>query len=118
MSKAKELIVGRCNWSAALDAHRDPVPAEFIRDNPNASEPGRYTDPKRGGAGGFLDHGIHYADTLRFLLGTEPVQAFGKVANLTDHRIEVDDLFIYCSFMFILDGWRPKRMAFSKRIGI
>jgi predicted dehydrogenase len=66
-------------------------PLNFIRDHPNASEPGWYTDPKRGGGGGFLDHGIHYADTLRFLLGSEPVQVFGKVSKLTDHPIAVDD---------------------------
>jgi len=66
-------------------------PLSFIRDNPNADSPGWYVDPKRAGAGGFLDHGIHYADTLRFLLGSEPISVFGKVAKLTDHPIEVDD---------------------------
>lgn len=89
--KAKELIeegvVGR-PLSMRIGIR---CPLNFIRDHPNAAEPGWYTDPKRGGAGGFLDHGIHYADTLRFLLGSEPVQAFGKIAKLTDHRIEVDD---------------------------
>ena len=66
-------------------------PLNFIRDNPKADYPGWYVDPKRGGAGGFLDHGIHYADTLRFLLESEPVNVFGKVAKLTDHEIAVDD---------------------------
>jgi predicted dehydrogenase len=66
-------------------------PLQFIRDNPDATEPGWYTDPKRGGAGGFMDHGIHYSDTLRFLLGSEAVEVFGKVAKVTDHPIEVDD---------------------------
>jgi predicted dehydrogenase len=66
-------------------------PLGFIRDNPQATDPGWYTNPKRGGAGGFLDHGIHYADTMRFLLGSEPVKVFGKVSKLTDHPIEVDD---------------------------
>jgi predicted dehydrogenase len=66
-------------------------PLGFIRDNPKATDPGWYTDPKRGGAGGFLDHGIHYADAMRFLLGSEPVKVFGKVSKLTDHPIEVDD---------------------------
>jgi predicted dehydrogenase len=66
-------------------------PLQFIRDNPDATEPGWYTDPKRGGAGGFMDHGIHYSDTLRFLLGSEAVEVFGKVAKLTDHPITVDD---------------------------
>jgi predicted dehydrogenase len=89
--KAKELIdegvIGR-PLSMRIGIR---CPLTFIRDNPNASEPGWYTDPKRAGAGGFLDHGIHYADTLRFLLGSEPVEVFGKVAKLTDHRIGVDD---------------------------
>ena len=89
--KAKELILEGAIGRPLSMRIGIRCPLNFIRDNPNASEPGWYTDPKRGGAGGFLDHGIHYADTLRFLLGTEPVQAFGKVANLTDHRIEVDD---------------------------
>jgi predicted dehydrogenase len=66
-------------------------PLGFIRDNPSATDPGWYTDPKRGGAGGFLDHGIHYADAMRFLLGSEPVKVFGKVSKVTDHQIEVDD---------------------------
>jgi len=66
-------------------------PLNFIRDSPDADSPGWYIDPKRAGAGGFLDHGIHYADTLRFLLNSEPVSVFGKVAKLTDHAIEVDD---------------------------
>jgi predicted dehydrogenase len=66
-------------------------PLNFIRDNPKADYPGWYVDPKRGGAGGFLDHGIHYADTLRFLLESEPVNVFGKIAKLTDHEIAVDD---------------------------
>jgi predicted dehydrogenase len=66
-------------------------PLNFIRDSPEATEPGWYTDPKRGGAGGFMDHGIHYSDTLRFLLGSEAIEVFGKVAKLTDHPIEVDD---------------------------
>jgi predicted dehydrogenase len=66
-------------------------PLHFIRDHPKADYPGWYVDPKRGGAGGFLDHGIHYADTLRFLLGSEPVNVVGKIAKLTDHEIAVDD---------------------------
>jgi predicted dehydrogenase len=66
-------------------------PLHFIRDSPDATEPGWYTDPKRGGAGGFMDHGIHYSDALRFLLHSEAVEVFGKIANLTAHPIEVDD---------------------------
>jgi predicted dehydrogenase len=66
-------------------------PLHFIRDNPDATEPGWYTDPKRGGAGGFMDHGIHYSDALRFLLNSEAVEVFGKIAKLTEHPIEVDD---------------------------
>ena len=89
--KAKELIVEGAIGRPLSMRIGIRCPLNFIRDNPNASEPGWYTDPQRGGAGGFLDHGIHYADALRFLLGTEPVQAFGKVTNLTDHRIAVDD---------------------------
>jgi predicted dehydrogenase len=89
--KAKELIVEGVIGRPLSIRIGIRCPLNFIRDNPNASEPGWYTDPKRGGGGGFLDHGIHYADTLRFLLGSEPVQAFGKIAKLTDHPIEVDD---------------------------
>lgn len=89
--KAKELIQSGVIGRPLTMKISIRCPLGFIRDNPNATHPGWYTDPKRGGAGGFLDHGIHYADAMRFLLGSEPVKVFGKVCKVTDHQIEVDD---------------------------
>lgn len=89
--KAKELIATGVIGRPLTMKISIRCPLDFIRDHPGATQPGWYTDPKRGGAGGFLDHGIHYADTMRFLLGSEPVSVIGKVAKLTDHNIEVDD---------------------------
>jgi predicted dehydrogenase len=89
--KAKELIQAGVIGRPLTMKISIRCPLGFIRDNPKATDPGWYTDPKRGGAGGFLDHGIHYADAMRFLLGSEPVKVFGKVGKVTDHPIEVDD---------------------------
>jgi len=89
--KAKELITRGVIGRPLTMKISIRCPLDFIRDHPGATQAGWYTDPKRGGAGGFLDHGIHYADTMRFLLGTEPVSVIGKIAKLTDHNIEVDD---------------------------
>ncbi|MBB6733449.1 Gfo/Idh/MocA family protein [Cohnella zeiphila] len=66
-------------------------PLSFITDSPDTAEPGWYVDPKRGGYGGFNDHGIHYTDIMRYLLGSEPVRVFGQVANLKHQELEVDD---------------------------
>jgi predicted dehydrogenase len=89
--KAKELVATSVIGRPLTMKISIRCPLDFIRDHPGAKEAGWYTDPQRGGAGGFLDHGIHYADTMRFLLGSEPVSVIGKVAKLTDHNIEVDD---------------------------
>jgi predicted dehydrogenase len=89
--KAKELIATGVIGRTLTMKISIRCPLDFIRDHPGATQPGWYTDPSRGGGGGFLDHGIHYADTMRFLLGSEPVSVIGKVAKLTDHNIEVDD---------------------------
>ncbi len=89
--KAKELIESGVIGRPLTLKISIRCPLGFIRDNPKATDPGWYTDPQRGGAGGFLDHGIHYADAMRFLLGSEPVKVFGKVCKVTDHPIKVDD---------------------------
>jgi predicted dehydrogenase len=89
--KARQLIVDGVIGKPLTMKIGIRCPLHFIRDNPDATEPGWYTDPKRGGAGGFMDHGIHYSDALRFLLKSEAVEVFGKIAKLTAHPIEVDD---------------------------
>ncbi|MCK9858660.1 Gfo/Idh/MocA family oxidoreductase [Paenibacillus sp. ATY16] len=66
-------------------------PLYFITDSPDVSEPGWYVDPKRGGYGGFNDHGIHYTDIMRYLLGSEPASVIGQVAKLKHKDLEVDD---------------------------
>jgi predicted dehydrogenase len=53
--KAKELIVEGVIGRPLSMRIGIRCPLNFIRDNPNASEPGWYTDPKRGGGG---RHGV------------------------------------------------------------
>jgi predicted dehydrogenase len=66
-------------------------PLQYVTDTPTSSTPGWYIDPALAGGGGFLDHAVHYTDAMRYLLGSEAVRVFGKVAKLTDHQIKVDD---------------------------
>ncbi|NPV54594.1 MAG: Gfo/Idh/MocA family oxidoreductase [Firmicutes bacterium] len=66
-------------------------PLSFITSSPYTSSPGWYVEPSRCGGGGFLDHGVHYTDYLRWLLGSEAVSVIGKVANLAYKDIPVDD---------------------------
>lgn len=66
-------------------------PLRYVTDTPTSQTPGWYIDPKLAGGGGFLDHAVHYTDAMRYLLGSEGLLVYGKVAKLTDHRIDVDD---------------------------
>lgn len=66
-------------------------PLQYVTETPTSTEPGWYVDRTLAGGGGFLDHAVHYTDAMRYLLGSEGKRAFGKVAKLTDHAIDVDD---------------------------
>jgi predicted dehydrogenase len=67
------------------------VPLDYVMDEPGASSPGWYADPVRAGGGGFLDHAVHYADAMRFLLGTEAATVSAVVGNLAHPDLAVDD---------------------------
>jgi predicted dehydrogenase len=66
-------------------------PLQYVTETPTSKEPGWYIDPALAGGGGFLDHAVHYSDAMRYLLGSEGIRVFGKVAKLTDHKIDLDD---------------------------
>jgi predicted dehydrogenase len=66
-------------------------PLKYVTETPTATAPGWYADPALAGGGGFLDHAVHYSDAMRYLLGSEAAQVFGKVGKLTDHDIALDD---------------------------
>ena len=66
-------------------------PLQYVTDTPTSKAPGWYVDPALAGGGGFLDHAVHYTDAMRYLLGSEGKRVFGKVAKLTDHKIDLDD---------------------------
>ena len=66
-------------------------PLQYVTDTPTSAAPGWYVDPALAGGGGFLDHAVHYTDAMRYLLGSEGTRVIGKVAKLTDHRIDLDD---------------------------
>lgn len=67
------------------------VPAEFIKDHPDASERGWYADPVKGGGGGFLDHAVHFTDFFRWFFDSDPVSATATVGNLTYPELKIDD---------------------------
>ena len=66
-------------------------PLQYVTDTPTSGTPGWYVDPALAGGGGFLDHAVHYSDAMRYLLGSEGTRVFGKIAKLTDHKIDLDD---------------------------
>ncbi|MFD9901634.1 Gfo/Idh/MocA family protein [Mesorhizobium sp. NPDC059025] len=66
-------------------------PLQYVTDTPTSKTPGWYVDPKLAGGGGFLDHAVHYTDAMRYLLGSEGRTVYGKIARLTDHKIDLDD---------------------------
>lgn len=67
------------------------VPLEYVKNSPTENEPGWYADPARSGGGGFLDHGVHYVDAMRFLLGSEAASVTAVVGNLASPDLPVDD---------------------------
>lgn len=67
------------------------VPATFITDSPGATERGWYADPARAGGGGFLDHGVHFTDFMRWFFGCEATAVVGRTASLTYRDLGVED---------------------------
>lgn len=67
-----------CRWSIAEDWM-------------NSGRPGWFADPAHVPGGAFIDEGIYWIDVFRWLVGSEIVQAEGKVANLVHKDIAVED---------------------------
>jgi predicted dehydrogenase len=75
------------------------IPVDFIRDAPDAQGQGWYADPIKGGGGGFLDHGAHFADALRWFFDSNAISVYGKIGNLTYKNLPVEDYGI-CTASF------------------
>jgi predicted dehydrogenase len=67
------------------------VPTGFIKDHPGADHLGWYSDPIKGGGGGFFDHGVHLTDFLRWLFKSKPASVAGTIGNLTYSELGTDD---------------------------
>jgi predicted dehydrogenase len=66
-------------------------PVGAIVDSPGATEQGWYTDPIKGGGGGFLDHGVHFTDFFRWFFGSEPKSVTAHIGSLTYKDLGVED---------------------------
>jgi predicted dehydrogenase len=66
-------------------------PVGAITDAPGVAEQGWYTDPIRGGGGGFLDHGVHFTDFFRWFFGSEPATVTAHIGSLTYKDLGVED---------------------------
>jgi predicted dehydrogenase len=66
-------------------------PVGAITDAPGVSEQGWYTDPVRGGGGGFLDHGVHFTDFFRWFFGSEAATVTAHMGSLTYKDLGVED---------------------------
>ncbi|HEY3993754.1 MAG TPA: Gfo/Idh/MocA family oxidoreductase [Ktedonobacteraceae bacterium] len=75
------------------------IPVDFIRDAPDAQDQGWYADPVKSGGGGFLDHGAHFADALRWFFDSDATSVYGKMGNLTYKDLPVEDYGI-CTASF------------------
>ncbi len=66
-------------------------PVGAITGSPNETTQGWYTDPIRGGGGGFLDHGVHFTDFFRWFFGADAVDVTARTASLTYRDLGVED---------------------------
>lgn len=59
---------------------------------PDAEDTGGWwLEADRAPGGGWIDHAVYQIDRLRWLLGAEPVEVLGKIANLRYPDLEVED---------------------------
>jgi len=58
---------------------------------PGDIDPGWFADPARAPGGAWIDHAIYQLDLLRFLLDDEVASVSGRVANLRDVHLPVED---------------------------
>jgi predicted dehydrogenase len=89
--KAKELITQGVIGKPVSAFHSIRVPLSYVREAPDATQPGWYVNPAMSGGGAFIDHGIHYADSLRWFLESDVDTVVAKIANLTYKDIKVED---------------------------
>jgi predicted dehydrogenase len=67
------------------------IPASFIEDSPGAGDQGWYRDPVKAGGGGFLDHGVHFTDFLRWFFASEAQDVVARTGSLTYKELGVED---------------------------
>ena len=89
--KVKQLIDEGVIGTVVSAFYSIRVPLGFIKDTPDAANPGWYADPAKGGKGGFMDHGVHFTDFFRWIFESEAQSVSAKIANLTYKDIPVDD---------------------------
>lgn len=97
--KAKELIDAGVIGRPTSAFYSIRVPVAFIRDAPDVVEQGWYVDPAKGGGGGFIDHGVHFTDALRWFFNSDAESVFGKIGNLTYTNLPVEDYGV-CTISF------------------
>jgi predicted dehydrogenase len=66
-------------------------PVGAITDRPGVTEQGWYTDPIKGGGGGFLDHGVHFTDFFRWFFGSDAASVTAHIGSLTYKDLGVED---------------------------
>src|SRR5437764_1404241 len=71
--KAKELVEQGVVGKLTSAFYSIRIPATFIKDAPDVDYQGWYTDPIKGGGGGFIDHGVHFTDWLRWFFECDAV---------------------------------------------
>jgi predicted dehydrogenase len=97
--RAKELIQAGVIGRPTSAFYSIRVPLDFIRDAPDVQTQGWYADPVKNGGGGFIDHGAHFADALRWLFDSDATSVYGKIGNLTNTDLPVEDYGI-CTTSF------------------
>jgi predicted dehydrogenase len=89
--KAKELLDQGVIGEPVSAIYSIRVPAAFIREAPDVTTQGWYVDPQKGGAGGFLDHAVHFTDFFRWFFATDGKNVMGRIASLTYKDLPVED---------------------------
>ncbi len=97
--RAKELIEEGVIGRPTSAFYSIRVPVGFIRDAPDTVDQGWYADPIKGGGGGFIDHGVHFTDALRWFFESDATSVYGKIGNLTYTDLPVEDYGI-CTISF------------------
>lgn len=89
--KAKELVDQGVIGTPTSAFYSIRIPATFIKDAPGVDYQGWYADPAKGGGGGFIDHGVHFTDWVRWFFNSDAVDVNGRMASLKYTRLPVED---------------------------